>query len=322
MRLLVFSDIHNNIGAVRALREVEPNEYDAVVVAGDIGGEIATEFRGILGSFGCPGFYVHGNWDHIQPYDLEPSKDCMHLHQRLKSHCGYVFAGFSGCPTHWGKNPYYLEATAVVEAEHSTTLLTLAAIRAEAERLAETVEVEFRERGQRLLKRKARVGDKEHRKARDQLRAWRDRKLVRFYEPADQFKRSEAYRSYWEARFNCSAVAYKKNRQALFEMIRSASVPSDRLILVTHERMFKLADEGFAPLLHIFGHRHEFKFNSFKGTYYLNAAALDPSLYIASEGINRSPGGYCRLTIQDGNIAVERRTLRLDKDHAPRVGEP
>ena len=37
MRLLAFSDIHNNLVAVRKLRALEKNTFDAIVVAGDIG---------------------------------------------------------------------------------------------------------------------------------------------------------------------------------------------------------------------------------------------------------------------------------------------
>jgi predicted phosphodiesterase len=34
---MVFSDIHDNMDAVAALRRLEENMFDAIVVAGDIG---------------------------------------------------------------------------------------------------------------------------------------------------------------------------------------------------------------------------------------------------------------------------------------------
>jgi predicted phosphodiesterase len=54
MRLLAFSDIHHNLVAVRKLRASEQNSFDAIIVAGDIGGESAAGFFGILATFNCP----------------------------------------------------------------------------------------------------------------------------------------------------------------------------------------------------------------------------------------------------------------------------
>ena len=64
MRLLAISDIHNNVACVRKLRGQESNDFDAIVLAGDIGGDRATEIFKVLKTFRCPILYVHGNWDH------------------------------------------------------------------------------------------------------------------------------------------------------------------------------------------------------------------------------------------------------------------
>jgi predicted phosphodiesterase len=51
MRLLVFSDIHNNLASVEALRAAEGNDYDALIVAGDLGNETAKEMLDIFDTF-------------------------------------------------------------------------------------------------------------------------------------------------------------------------------------------------------------------------------------------------------------------------------
>lgn len=98
MRFLLASDIHNNVAAVRKLRDVENNRFDAVVVAGDIGSKAAAEILGILATFECPVLYVFGNWDSRLGYDEDFGATCRHLH--LEPHaCGPLsFVGFSGCP--------------------------------------------------------------------------------------------------------------------------------------------------------------------------------------------------------------------------------
>jgi Icc-related predicted phosphoesterase len=105
MRLLAFSDIHHNLGAVRKLRASETNSFDAVVVAGDIGSESASEFFKILSTFKCPVLYVFGNWDHELSYSKVYADNCHLIHSNVVTIGELHFAGFSGCPTNWGKNP-------------------------------------------------------------------------------------------------------------------------------------------------------------------------------------------------------------------------
>jgi predicted phosphodiesterase len=80
MRFLLVSDIHGNVTAVRKLRAMETNRFDAVVVAGDIGSKGAAETMGVLASFECPVLYVYGNWDRDLAYDANFGADCHHLH--------------------------------------------------------------------------------------------------------------------------------------------------------------------------------------------------------------------------------------------------
>lgn len=105
MRLLAFSDIHNNLVAVRRMRACEENDFDAIVVAGDLGSAAAPQLFDILASFRCPVMYVYGNWDHALDYVSAPYPDFHLIHLNVVTVGGLHFSGFSGCPTNWGKNP-------------------------------------------------------------------------------------------------------------------------------------------------------------------------------------------------------------------------
>ena len=119
MKLLAVSDIHGNVEAVKMLRERERNQFDAVVVAGDIGSKAATEIMAILATFACPVMYVLGNWDRDVPYDLNFGPTCHHLHLSSIECGGWAFAGFSGLPAGWGKNPIAAALRQEVENKHA-----------------------------------------------------------------------------------------------------------------------------------------------------------------------------------------------------------
>jgi predicted phosphodiesterase len=80
VKLLACSDIHNNVKAVRKLRALETNDFDAVIVAGDIGSQSAGEVFEVLQTFECPVLYVFGNWDHRLEYRQEFGQRCHHVH--------------------------------------------------------------------------------------------------------------------------------------------------------------------------------------------------------------------------------------------------
>lgn len=105
MRLLAVSDIHNNLVAVRKMRAHESNRFDAIVLAGDVGNAGAPAVFDILSTFGCPIVYVLGNWDHEIDYATSFGAACQLLHLNVVTIGNLHFTGFSGCPTHWGRNP-------------------------------------------------------------------------------------------------------------------------------------------------------------------------------------------------------------------------
>jgi predicted phosphodiesterase len=122
MRLLAFSDIHHNLVAVRKLRTSEKNSFDAIVVAGDIGSESAADFFKILATFKCPVMYVYGNWDTKLGYKTSFGPDCHLIHSNVITIGNIGFTGFSGCPTHWGKNPIAQKLYRQIENENKSVV--------------------------------------------------------------------------------------------------------------------------------------------------------------------------------------------------------
>jgi hypothetical protein len=122
MRLLAFSDIHHNLVAVRKLRTLEQNSFDAIIVAGDIGSESAVDFFGILATFKCPIMYVYGNWDNKLGYKTFFERHCHLIHSNVFTIDNISFTGFSGCPTHWGKNPIARKFYRKIETENKSVV--------------------------------------------------------------------------------------------------------------------------------------------------------------------------------------------------------
>jgi hypothetical protein len=122
MRLLAFSDIHNNLVAVRKLRASEKNSFDAIIVAGDIGNESAADFFNILATFDCPVMYVYGNWDDKLGYKSSFGPCCQLIHSNVITIGNINFTGFSGCPTDWGQNPIARKLYHRIYAENKTVV--------------------------------------------------------------------------------------------------------------------------------------------------------------------------------------------------------
>lgn len=125
MRLLVLSDIHSNLVAVRRMRAREKNDFDAVVVAGDIGNKGADTFFAIMATFGCPVLYVYGNWDNELGYEDARAPAARLIHHTVVTIGGLHFTGFAGCPTRWGKNPIAVKLGAENDRDQSPRVLEL-----------------------------------------------------------------------------------------------------------------------------------------------------------------------------------------------------
>ncbi len=303
MRFLVLSDIHDNIGHVRLLREQEDNDFDALIVAGDIGDTIAQEFFEVTDSFACPTYCVYGNWDNRLEYRPRLSKYARLIHHNIEQVGDLYLTGFSGCPSNWGNNPAFLSEMSRVECRHQAILDELGKTQNEARQYERAgVEVGWK------VRRISLEVDGGKRKPRRRLTE-DERALRRLYSEIRKTEASKAYRNYLRDREQTYGLVLKENRRQLLELISASGIAEDKLIVVTHQRLYKLADDGLNPLLHVFGHLHEYAFRKFKETYYLNAAAMDNGF---SEFFGRPklcPEGYCWVTVYGNDVQVERRLL-------------
>jgi predicted phosphodiesterase len=110
MRILAFSDMHNNVACVRKLRAQETNDYDVIAVPGDVGTYRAAEIFETVKTFGCPIVYVHGNWD--RPEDVGFGRRTHLIHLRVVKVGSLWFTGYSfdgPAPKVLGPNTGYAE---------------------------------------------------------------------------------------------------------------------------------------------------------------------------------------------------------------------
>lgn len=220
MRVLALSDIHENVDIVARLRQREANNYDLLIVAGDIGGRKAREICDILDTFSCPVAYVYGNHDYDLAYDFDIGKNGQHLHGRPLVVGGVCLVGFSGCPTNWGRNPVNArlaeQHASDVQATHAFIVAQLAELNAMKER--------------------------------DRDRAW------------GKLTKTAAFAAYDRAcrAFRLSITA--ENRREIAAALRETTRPGHYNIIVTHERLTKseLLPEAHCLIhghVHQFSHR-------------------------------------------------------------------
>ena len=242
MKILAFSDIHNNLGSVRKLRHLESNDYDAVVVAGDMGCNKIDEFFELVSSFDCPVLYICGNADYDLEYDRSFGAGCTHLHLNPVELDGFVFAGFSGCNLGWGRNSFAQTIWAEYLEEREAALAPLLQASEEAKAAKHPNRKNIRAR----YRRAERQMDEVEKQARKAIEA--------------------------------------ANRQALLDALKSVDTDPNRLVLVTHERQFRVHEDMPNARLHLFGHRHGFKHTAHKGVQYVNVSALDQLLMLVPKG--------------------------------------
>ncbi len=162
----------------------------------------------------------------------------------------------------------------------------------------EAVRIEVEDRRRKPYKRKVSL-----------LAEKKQKQIKRTKKTLEKLFRSTDYKNYDKDKSQVPKSVLAQNRDLLFDTIRNSNVPQDRLIIVTHERMYRIAEEGVSPLLHIYGHIHEYKFGSFKGTCYLNAAAIDNGFSGLFGRREILPEGYCGVVIADGEVSVTRKLL-------------
>jgi len=317
IHLLAFSDIHNNVKSVQKLREQEKNNFDAVVVAGDMGDDKAEEVFEIISSFDCPIFYIYGNWDNKLSYDKRFSKNCFHLHQASVSINGFSFAGFSGCKTHWGENPIAETALLDVENSFEEHLKNLENLRKEISALTESLYKEIKNADVlyeqyiksfmpkkefenhryeylEFLQTKAQYRNDEKAKEFGRIINSNKKKIRGLEKPISQALKSKKHNIYQRAIKDAYKKAEYLNRKLLLEKLKSENCDFSKTFLITHERLFKTHSDAPNLFCHIFGHAHGYKHSFYKGTNFVNVSALDEN----------EIGSYCVINADNSNFEI------------------
>jgi hypothetical protein len=283
MKLLAFSDIHHNLVAVREMRALEGNSFDAIAVAGDIGGDSAPEFFLILATFECPVLYVYGNWDPQLSYDPCFGPDCHLVQGNVTTIEDFHFTGFSGCPTNWGRNPIAKRLRRQLEQAHKPVIEALARVSSARSSKTNIIGGET---------------------ARDRI---------------EKIKQSRAYRDYLAAFRLCSSETLRLNRESVGRAVRKMKADPRKCIVMSHERFPRLNDQVPGALLHLFGHIHRFSVRDFRGTTYVDVAALDRSSSKPSQtasmhqSVTPDAGNYTRIEITRSlDVKVTCMPLRSD----------
>lgn len=304
MRFLLLSDIHGNVAAVDKLRREEANRFDAVIVAGDIGSARAAAILGVLVSFDCPVLYVYGNWDLTLRYDADFGPACHHLHL-APFRCGALsFAGFSGCPTHWGLNPIKASLDEVVRERHGPILDEVLTARDRFKRDVRDVEAAYRRVAAELAAVAQRRGQAWLRAKTERLTRNRDREVGLLRQNVAVLERSRAFQSYQEDVRSVARHALALNRAALAEAIGRSGSPAGGTIVITHERLADTRRDLPGVPLFLFGHRHRFADRQFAGARFVNVAALDSRVLVHPKQIpfqrslcrNLNVGNYVVMT--------------------------
>lgn len=285
LRILSFSDIHDNIQSVRKLySETYDQIFDLIIVAGDIGSKNINEFFSIMAKYGCPIYYVLGNWDYDIRYDLQyPNSE--HLHLQIKEIGGYYFTGFSGCSASWGCNPIYKQVKKEIQKPHREILELVSKARRNQKQNILGIKNDFREKINECKNGYEDSRDKKCIKAVKTLLRKKDLKIAQAGNEYRKLLRSKKYNSYNRDLAQISKETDKRNKASLFELIKNSSYPQDKFIIVSHHRIFRLGENVSNPCLHIFGHRHTFKHTNHKGLHCLNVSALDMLVQVGPKRI-------------------------------------
>jgi hypothetical protein len=270
MRFLIASDIHDKVEAVKQLRSQETNNFDAVVIAGDIG-DNAQEILDIFSSFECPVLYIYGNWDQGHSYDATFGKSCHHLHM-TSFQCGpLAFAGFSGCPTSWGQNPIAHRFYQSLKDTHKI-FSTLEKVKKKREQLLLDAKVTH-SIAVAELKAEAVKTRKPFKAKLNALESKFNCEAISFDKPVNAIVNSNEYKVFLtDAAATAQNILYC-NRSDLVEVIKNSETNIERTIIVTHERLYRTNDDLAGAPIFLFGHRHGFADTTFRGARYINVVA-------------------------------------------------
>jgi hypothetical protein len=282
-----------------------------VIVAGDIGDEIIGEFFLLMKTFTCPVYYVYGNWDYQQAYDTVFSDNAVHIHHRIVSMDGYSFAGFSGCDANWGENPIIQRLYRVVDEKHEMILTRLGAVKADIEREAREIKDKYT-REIKTARRNARdKKSKSHLTKIARLKARRVKEIRTLQKRTEEVTSTDEYRDYVFDSSDVHKEIFQQNKIELARLVKEAGIDHKKLVVVTHDRIYKLTEYfGNPPFMHLFGHRHGYKYTCHNDTHNVNVSVLDRTSLVVPHDyrsgnchhrdIRRTiTGSYCVIDLKD-----------------------
>ncbi len=307
IRILALSDIHSEITAVNLMREQEENNFDAICVAGDIGPRFVDDIFNILTTFSCPVYYIYGNIEHNFDFDREFPNGCIMLHHRVLENNGYYFTGFNGCTQGWGKNPIRKQLYNRVDSRFPDLIRVINSIHKVRDDIYLKANQEYKIALKKLNKKHSNKRSKGYEKGVLSLGKNRYNEYQKFQATdsrieMDHLKETQQYKKY--ATLTCQATEefIIQNRTKMFKAIQRTDVPSHRLIIMTHERQYRMHEELEGIKCHLFGHHHGFRHTLYKGTNFVNVSALDPERSRTYQDYNRAikgPADHNALNLSD-----------------------
>lgn len=244
MKILSFSDIHDDVEAVRRLRFLEKNSFDAVIIAGDMGYNNAEEILRITETFECPVLYVVGNHDTTTRYDSSLRAPAIHIHNGptiIENRC---IVGYSGVDVDWGRN----QIADQVWEEYDPLIAKYNDLAAKDTELA-IAAVEFT----------AKTGGTVSRPSLQRERLHRTRPWIKYQALITARRRA----------------VFDRNIERIAALLKETSMTEKEAIFVSHGRTFKIQNLMPNLGLHLFGHAHGFKDTKTGNTRFINVSALD-----------------------------------------------
>jgi Calcineurin-like phosphoesterase superfamily domain len=308
MKILLASDIHDNLVAVERMRTQETNQFDAVLIAGDIGSYKAQEIFDVFSSFECPVLYVYGNWDYKLEYEMSFGANCHHLHLSPFSVGDIAFVGFSGCTANWGRNPFAVHLRQEIDSQHPGIVSELSAGRSHQDQAKSVIEAEYASALEELMVSCRRKPSRAKIAVLDERRRV---KLSAIVDDVAKLKESEAFSRYENDLSRVTVAAQNLNRAALADLIKGTDRQVSRTVVVTHDRLSK-TQEGFCGVpVFLFGHRHGFNETNFQGAQYVNVSVLDNRLLLRSRAIVGARRKREFKNLNTGNYGVMEWTPQL-----------
>ncbi|MDE8347294.1 MAG: metallophosphoesterase family protein [Acidocella sp.] len=244
MRILSFSDIHDDVEAVRRLRFLESNRFDAIIIAGDMGQNNAAEILRISLTFECPVLYVVGNHDTMSGYDGSIRAPAIHIHNGPTVIDKRCVVGYSGVDIDWGCN----QIANQVWDEFGPLIAKYKDLEAKDTELA-IAAAEF----------SIKYGFNVSRPSQQRERLHRTRPWIKYQDLITARRRT----------------VFDRNIVRVSDLLKETGMAEKNAIFVSHARTFKIQKIMPSLGMHLFGHAHGFKDTKTGETRFVNVSALD-----------------------------------------------